>query len=272
MARFFGRSRRRRDRVLEKALNNIRQGLLMFDKDQRLVICNRQYIRMYGLSSDAVKPGCSLRDLLEMRIAAGTFCGDPEEYVSTLTHDGMAQSKNVVLPDGRVIAVTNEPTPDEGWVSMHEDVTERQNARTALANARSTAERAEKEARSAHARLLDAFEVVPEGLAIFDARDRYVMWNRRYAEIYPECRDILDPGLRFEDALRAGLELGQYPDAVGREEEWLKERMGQHTASHSALEQPRPGDRWLRIEERRTSDGGSIGIACDSAVKGWGDD
>jgi diguanylate cyclase (GGDEF)-like protein/PAS domain S-box-containing protein len=259
----FGRRLRRCNQALEKALNNIRQGLLMLDKNQRLVICNRRYLQMYGLAPEAVRLGDPLRELLELRIAAGTFCDDPDHYVAMLTRNGLAQSENVILPDGRAIAVTNEPTPDEGWLSMHEDVTERQNAKIALANARTAAERAEKEARSAHARLFNAFDVIPEGLAIFDADDRHVMWNRAYAEIYPECCNILDKGLRFEDALSAGLERGQYPDAVGREEEWLKERMAQHAASRSTLEQPRPGDRWLRIVEHRTSDGGSIGLRVD---------
>jgi diguanylate cyclase (GGDEF)-like protein/PAS domain S-box-containing protein len=257
------RDLRQQNRVLGKALNHMGQGLVMFDKDQRLVVCNQQYVQMYGLSVDAVKPGCMIRELLEMRIAAGTFFGDPVEYIATLIHDGAVQNKTVVLPDGRVIAVTNEPTPDNGWVSTHEDVTERQSDRIALANAQASAERAEKEARGAHARLLDAFEAIPEGLVIFDADDRYVMWNRRYGEMYADYRDILTPGVRFEDVLRTGLTRGRYPDARGREEEWLAERMRQHRASHCAHERQRPGDRWLRIEERRTSDGGSIGMRVD---------
>lgn len=111
--------------------------------------------------------------------------------------------------------------------------------------------------------LLDAFDVVPEGLVLFDAEGRYVLWNRRYAEVYSETADRLAVGARFEDVLRAGLAQGQYPDARGREEAWLAERLERHRRKKNSQEQHLPGDRWVRIEERRTVDGGSIGVRID---------
>jgi diguanylate cyclase (GGDEF)-like protein/PAS domain S-box-containing protein len=118
-------------------------------------------------------------------------------------------------------------------------------------------------ARSTHARLLDALDVIPEGVVLFDAEDRYVLWNRRYAEIYAETRHTIAVGSRFEDTLRAGLGLGQYPDAEGREQEWLAERLATHAMPQSSHVQRLPNGRWVRIEERRTADGGSIGIRID---------
>jgi len=115
----------------------------------------------------------------------------------------------------------------------------------------------------AHQQLVDAFEVVPEGLALFDADDCYVMWNKRYAEIYKRSEDLIAVGAPLEDVLRAGLARGQYPDAKGREEEWLAERMTRHRQASSTHEQQVAGDRWLRIEERRTATGGSIGVRVD---------
>jgi PAS domain S-box-containing protein len=112
-------------------------------------------------------------------------------------------------------------------------------------------------------RLLDAFDVVPEGLVLFDAEDRYVLWNKRYAELYPQTAEHLSVGAYFEDVLRAGLAHGQYPDARGHEEAWLAERMERHRRRNNSQEQHLPGDRWVRIEERRTADGGSIGVRID---------
>jgi PAS domain-containing protein len=79
-----------------------------------------------------------------------------------------------------------------------------------------------------HRQLFDAFEVIPEGLALFDADDKFVMWNRRYAEIYAASVDAITVGARFEDVLRVGLARGQYAEALGCEEEWLAERLAQH--------------------------------------------
>lgn len=114
-----------------------------------------------------------------------------------------------------------------------------------------------------HQRLVDAFETIPEGIAIFDAEDRYVMWNHRYAELYAASRDAIAVGESFEETLRIGLARGQYANAIGREEEWLAERLAKHRLQSSTHEQHLEGDRWVRIEERRAVNGGSVGIRVD---------
>src|SRR5262249_51086675 len=70
--------------LLDTALNNMSQGLCMFDAEARLVVCNRRYIEMYGLLTDVAKPGCTLRDLLRHRIERGSFSGDPDGYSAEL--------------------------------------------------------------------------------------------------------------------------------------------------------------------------------------------
>jgi PAS domain S-box-containing protein len=167
------------------------------------------------------------------------------------------------LTNGRVFRICHRPMPDRGWVATHEDITERHRAEKALTEAKSSAERAETAARAAHATLIDALDVVPEGLVILDADDRYILWNRRYAEAYAESGDVLVPGVGFEEILRIGLARGQYPDAKGREEPWVQERLARHAQPQSTHEQQLSGDRWVRIEERRTAAGGSIGVRID---------
>ncbi len=62
------------------AINNISQGLLMFDAAERLVVCNERYLKMYGLSPDIVKPGAKLIDVIRHRFETGSIARDPEEY------------------------------------------------------------------------------------------------------------------------------------------------------------------------------------------------
>jgi hypothetical protein len=101
----------------------------MFDAAGRIVICNRPYLRMYKLSPDVVKPGCTLRELIEHRRQTGLFTGDPEQYCKEIM-DGVAAgniSKWIVsASDGRTVHAINAPMPDGGWVSTHEDITEQQ--------------------------------------------------------------------------------------------------------------------------------------------------
>jgi methyl-accepting chemotaxis protein len=103
--------------------------LCTFDATGRIVVCNRQFLRMYKLSPEVVKPGCSLRELIEHRKQTGLFTGDPAQYCKEIM-DGIAAgeiSRFIVgASDGRVVHAINAPTPDGGWVSTHEDVTEQQ--------------------------------------------------------------------------------------------------------------------------------------------------
>jgi methyl-accepting chemotaxis protein len=110
------------------AINNMSQGLCMFDAGERLVICNSRYLELYQLSGDVVKPGCTLTSLLEHRIANGTFSRDPAEYrhklISGMT-EGRIITNEVKSATGRTVLVINRPMADGGWVATHEDVTER---------------------------------------------------------------------------------------------------------------------------------------------------
>jgi diguanylate cyclase (GGDEF)-like protein/PAS domain S-box-containing protein len=115
----------------------------------------------------------------------------------------------------------------------------------------------------AHAQLLEAFEMVPEGLVLVDADGRYIRWNRKFADLYDTAIDKITVGASFADSVRAGVERGHYLDAVGREEEWLAERFAQSDQYRSSCEQHIVGDRWVRIEERRTANGGSVGVRID---------
>jgi methyl-accepting chemotaxis protein len=113
------------------AINNMSQGLCMFDGHERLVICNSRYMELYQLSEDVVKPGCTLTSLLEHRIANGTFSRDPVEYRRLLV-SGMAEGKTITnevkSATGRMVFVINRPMADGGWVATHEDITERRDA------------------------------------------------------------------------------------------------------------------------------------------------
>jgi PAS domain S-box-containing protein len=112
-------------------------------------------------------------------------------------------------------------------------------------------------------RLIDAIETIPEGLALFDADDRYVLWNSRYLEIYPESADLIAAGRTFAEVLRLGAARGQYAAAVGRVEEWVEERLALHGEHFGSHEQELTDGRWLHIEERRTAEGGSVGVRID---------
>jgi methyl-accepting chemotaxis protein len=127
----LSRNLRLENQRMRSAINNMSQGLCMFDGNERLVVCNRRYMQMYGLSADIVTPGSTLHSLLEYRTRNGTFSRDPVAYRRELT-DAMAagntRSTEVKSKDNRTIAVINRPMPGCGWVATHEDITGRRDA------------------------------------------------------------------------------------------------------------------------------------------------
>jgi diguanylate cyclase (GGDEF)-like protein len=112
----------------DAALNNMSQGLCMFDAGQRLVVCNVPYARMYGLAPELAMPGTRFADILQHRVSKGLHAGKfPDDYERSL-RDTIVENRPATkireLSDGRVIAIRHHPMPDGGWLATHEDITE----------------------------------------------------------------------------------------------------------------------------------------------------
>jgi PAS domain S-box-containing protein len=130
--RSTGRGRRARGRLLGIAIDNMTQGVVMFDAAERLVVCNDRFLDMYGLSRDVVKPGCTFLDVINNRKTTGSLDIDVEKYraevIAEMTQ-GRTQSRVVETPDGRAISVVNRPIAGQPfWLGTHDDITERMQA------------------------------------------------------------------------------------------------------------------------------------------------
>ncbi len=109
------------------ALNNMSQGLCMFDGAARLVLCNLRYIEMHGLRREQLRHGMPLRELLILRAQTGTFSDDPDRYVAACLKqvaEGRTETRTIKFEDGRIVALVARPLPSGGWVTTHSDVTE----------------------------------------------------------------------------------------------------------------------------------------------------
>src|SRR5580693_6733190 len=132
-----------------------------------------------------------------------------------------------------------------------------------VARMRAEAECAIAEARKSHERLREAIDILPQGVVFLDAGGRYVLWNKKYSEIYSRSSDLFQPGARLQDTIRIGVARGDYPEAIGREEEWIAERLTRLYQPGGRHEQVLADGRCILIEERLTDDGGIIGLRVD---------
>src|SRR5262249_16802552 len=115
---------------------------------------------------------------------------------------------------------------------------------------------------AAQVQLVDAIESISEGFVLFDRDDRYVMTNTKYREMYPTMVDAFAPGTSYEDMLRIGLARKLWV-VDGDPEEWIRQTIAWQRASEEAQERRLGDGRWMRLAERRTRDGGVVGIRTD---------
>lgn len=122
---------------LDTAINNMTQGLLLFDANARLVVCNQRFVDMFGLSGTVVKPGCHFRDLIQHRKDNGTFVGDVDEYCTSFLRsvaEGPVHDTLLTTPDGRSIQILVQRSEDGGWASTLEDITDRKRSEERIAH------------------------------------------------------------------------------------------------------------------------------------------
>jgi len=118
-------------------------------------------------------------------------------------------------------------------------------------------------ANNAEAILSTAIEALPDGFVLYDDKDRLVICNERYLNIYESSAAAMCKGVTFREILQYGLDRGEYAAAIGREEEWLNDRLAAHDAASITVEQKLSSGQWLRIVERKTPDGGRVGLRID---------
>ncbi len=124
----FTRRQRQTGEQIRRALNSMPHGLSMFDADERLIVCNTLYYSMYNLTPDDVSSGSTLSEVLARRVARGTFAADPQEYRDkflTAYREGRTTTAEVEAGQGRLYLITNHPIEGGGWITTHEDITER---------------------------------------------------------------------------------------------------------------------------------------------------
>jgi len=124
-------------RQLSIAVNNIPQGLVLYDASARIIICNQPYVDMFGLSPDVARPGCTMQRLIAHRKETGSFDGDVDEFCNAIIQTvslGKATRQLTEAPGGRAIEIINRPLKSGGWVATIEDVTERRRADEKIAH------------------------------------------------------------------------------------------------------------------------------------------
>ncbi|WP_162300866.1 PAS domain-containing protein [Alkalilacustris brevis] len=245
---------------LSAVAENTTNGVLLLDRSLRVEWINPAFAQQSGLNRTQVI-GQKALDLLGSPAPEGSGLAE----IEAMLRAGQPVRADMLRsgPDGslRWFDANIEPVrAPEGHVTGHVCV------ETEITAARANAGRLEileHAARAARDRLIEAVEALPDAFVLFDRQDRLVMCNGRYREFYALTAPVLRPGVTFEEIERYALARGQLPDAMGREEHWLAERLEGRRKGGLTVEQRLPDGRFLRTVERRTRRGELVAFHID---------
>jgi signal transduction histidine kinase len=234
--------------------------------------------RLPRLAGDASGLPQPQRSGLEMLLAHARLILDHHGVVQQLLDDILAQpvaALNAALREG--YSQIHDPVEDQARfyraimaligalfaVYVVFFVARLHRARNDLAAANGELQEARRRAEEAQSQLLEAVEAMDDGFALFEADDRLILCNGAYSAMHPHLNSVIEPGRRFEEIMRTNVYSGMIAEAVGGEEEWIKERMRRwrdNVQSDMVISQ---GDRWYLHRDRRTPSGKTIAIRAD---------
>jgi diguanylate cyclase (GGDEF)-like protein/PAS domain S-box-containing protein len=228
----------------DQAISNMSHGLCLYGPDERLIVCNARYLDLYGLDPAVVKPGISHRELLEHWIASGNEAGVSVEAFyqrrKTATAGKAISTMPLHLKDGRVVEATSRPTPDGGWVSAHEDVTDRL--------------RYEERLREQNILFDAAVGNMAQALCMYDADNRLIICNDKYVSFFNADPLVVKPGVALQEVFEHGVARGTYPDMTA--DELMARRL-------ATLATPEP-----KRYDQLTADGRTLEVSINTMAKG----
>ncbi|QYK42481.1 MAG: response regulator [Paracoccaceae bacterium] len=230
------------ERRLRDSIDAIRDGFAVFDADLRLVVANRAYLTAF--EGHDVGPGTEYRDILRL-VAEARLIDIGDVGVDAWVADNLARwdtdpipPKVVQFANGAWVRLVDRRARDGDIVSLALNITDQM-------------------------RIYAAIEAIPDGFVLFDRESRIIMANQQYKQSVPGIAEIVLPGNTLEQVLRRGLVMGAYAEAVGREDDWLAERLAYHARAEGEMTVRTSDGRWIRMIDRPTPDGGRVGLRVD---------
>jgi len=240
-----------RQQMLFDAMPN---ALALWGVDDRLEHTNADFVRLYAPVADLVVPGVPFETLLRGIVQRGLMPdakGCEEAWIAQRleAHRNPGEPMVREMVDGRWRRIVEQRLPDGRLLSYSFDITE-------LVAARADIELGRR-------RLEDAIEALPAGFELYDANDRMIAANSLLKSMYPRVADLLGQSLTWEEIVRENVRRGGLPDVEADFETWLQQRREQRLAEGPPRVQALADDRWVRTYERRTREGGIVGVRID---------
>jgi diguanylate cyclase (GGDEF)-like protein/PAS domain S-box-containing protein len=244
---------------LDMALTNMAHGLAMFDAEERLVLANKRYAEVYGLEPGHLRPGITLREIVQHRIANGLYPGmTADEVCSNMRKRVATGDANHIVSrpgDGRIVLVSIHSRREGGWVVTVQDITEREQLNTRLKTQNALLQEREGELAEQNRRFDAAISNMSQGMCLYDAQQRIVFANDRFANIYGLTPEQVKPGTTLREVFTVRAAQGAYGEIEA--EDFIRaglERFGKCTSQVLRLDD----GRFISVVRRPMPDGGLL--------------
>ncbi len=239
-------------------LEGAQVGLALFDASFALVACNKEYRDLFQYTDNEAHPGASLESLIRVKLnrqnAAPEYIHKQIAIAKERLYVGATHTFHYKTSLGRNVLVTRRRLDNgslvETALEADPDINGFRTGATELAEL-------------ARQRLTHALEGMADGFCLYDSEDRLVIYNRKYVEYNPHIADLIMPGASFEEMLRTGVARAGFNMAEMSAEEFFLLRLEQHRNPDAPYDVQLADGRWIRVHEKRTNDGGVVGIRSD---------
>jgi len=246
-------------RILKEAVNNLLLGVVIFDGKCDVVFCNKRYGDIYGLSTEQVKPGTPVSELIRHRLNLGSkVLSTPDEYIRQRFASGIAARTTIhEFNDGRIIAHTVYPMSDGGGMATHEEITGREDMSALLKMRNEFGKQQEENLRIRNLQFDTAINNMSQGLCFFDAAHRLIVCNDRYVDMYDLPPDRVRPGTPLSEIVDMRFEAGSFPETT--RDEYLRWRTNVAVSNEptDSIVELRNG-KTFKIRHRPMADGGWV--------------
>ena len=210
-----------RNLQFDTALNHMSEALCIFDGEQRLIVSNDRFAEMYNLRPEAIHPGMTLREIIDLRYEAGSLpaMSSDEFYAwrnSVLVADRPSDSV-VKQTNGRVFVIQHRPMPNGGWIATHNDITEREELHSQLKEQLEIVSQQKLLLSEKNLQFDTALNNISQGLCFFDGAERLIICNNRHIEMYGLDPASVAPGMTLSEIIDLRNQVGTAP-AMPREE------------------------------------------------------
>ncbi len=196
-----------RTEFLHQVIEHASNGICVFDAQQRVIVCNDQYLRIYGYDRTFIRPGVNFRSIVGHASKLGIYSEPNFDQLHDELHSLFGKKKvdhRFLLSDGRVIEMRVLPVEAGGWLTEHEDITRQVRYKRALQDRN---------------QLLDAaLDHMAHGLCAYDADMRLIVVNRRYLELYGLTGEDARPGTPLIELMRCSISRGVHGPGCNAEQ------------------------------------------------------